>query len=89
MTRQIRRPGQARRAPIAFRERVPADDIGGARDPPRFDGGPDAVVRVGDDKLDPLSPRRRSLRRNSVQKVSASDGPTHVLDDEKATDFAT
>jgi hypothetical protein len=40
---------------------------------PRLDGGLDAVVRVGDDKLDPLNPRRRSLRRNSVQRVSASE----------------
>jgi hypothetical protein len=39
------------------------------------DGGLDALVRVGDHQLDAAQPRRASWRRNSVQKVSASEAP--------------
>lgn len=41
-------------------------------------GGLEAGMGVGDHQLQACSPRRTwSLRRNSVQKVSASEGPTH------------
>ena len=39
------------------------------------DGGLDALMGVRNDELDAAQPRRASLRRKAVQKVSASDGP--------------
>jgi hypothetical protein len=39
------------------------------------DGGLDAFAGVGDDELDAAQAAAASLRRNAVQKVSASDGP--------------
>jgi hypothetical protein len=41
----------------------------------RRDRGLDALVRIGDDQLTPPRPRRLSRRRNSTQKVSASEAP--------------
>ena len=39
------------------------------------DGGFEACMRVADDQSDAPRPRTRRDRRNSVQNVSASDGP--------------
>jgi hypothetical protein len=41
-------------------------------------GSLDALVRIGDDELDPRRPRLVSLRRNSVQIASASDVPISI-----------
>ena len=44
----------------------------------RSDSGLNAFMGIGDDQLDAAQARRASLCKNSVQKVSASDGPVSM-----------
>ncbi len=54
----------------------PAALPGGVQD--LGDGCLQALMRVRDDQLDAAQTARASLRKNSVQKVSASDGPISI-----------